>query len=256
MSDKKYYEINSITKVCKLIETLATRSSWELTDLCKALDYPKTTIHRMLLTLLDNGYVIHEQSRGSYSLSFKLLSIGNSMLAKSSIVDIARPFCKKLRDTVNETVNLCIVSGKDILVIDKQTTNHTLRQDAIVGSSFPIRDSASGKIFLAFAEEMPQLFYDYVNSSEKKESPAQSSKLADELETIRKIGLAYDYEEVFSGVRCVAAPIFDYQENLVAAISVSVPSARLDEQLQEKLNKEISLTAQDISLRLGSSKKF
>ena len=69
---KKYYEIGSITKVCQLIEALSTRKSWALADLCKAVAMPKTTVHRMLLTLEDHGYVVQEKLRGEYCLSFKV----------------------------------------------------------------------------------------------------------------------------------------------------------------------------------------
>lgn len=58
------------------------------------------------------------------------------MINHSQLVDIARPFCKELLAAINETVNLCVVSGTEMLIIDKQVTTQTLRQDSIIGSSF------------------------------------------------------------------------------------------------------------------------
>ncbi len=108
---KKYYEIGSVSKACLLIETLSTKKSWELAELSRALGLPKTTVHRMLLTLEDNGYVFQEKQRGEYCLSFKLFSIGSRILRHSSLVDMARPYCRELLEAVDETVNLCVVSG-------------------------------------------------------------------------------------------------------------------------------------------------
>lgn len=252
---KKYYEIGSISKACLLIEILSTRKSWELTDLCKAVGMPKTTVHRMLLTLEDNGYVVQEKQRGEYCLSFKLFSIGSRMLRHSSLVDIARPYCRELLEAVDETVNLCVVSGTEMLVVDKQVTSQMLRQDSIIGSSFPLFQSASGKIFLAFADTAET---EKVLALIREQSPGVHSEqvmldLRSELEQVRQTGLAYDYEEVFKGVRCTAAPIYDFQNKLVATLSISAPTVRLNENTSSSIVSHIIEAARKISQRLGAS---
>lgn len=252
---KKYYEIGAISKVCLLIETLSTQKCWALADLCKAVGMPKTTVHRMLLTLEDNGYVLQEKQRGEYCLSFKLFSIGSRMLQHSSLVDIARPYCHELLEAVDETVNLCVVSGTEMLVVDKQVTSQMLRQDSVIGSSFPLFQSASGKIFLAFADEAET---EKVLALIKEQAPLMRSEetmhnLRAELEKVRQTGLAYDYEEVFKGVRCTAAPIYDFQNRLAATISISAPTVRLTKTTSANIEKHIVQAAQKISLRLGAS---
>jgi DNA-binding IclR family transcriptional regulator len=252
---KKYYEIGAISKVCLLIEMLSTRKSWELADLCKAVGMPKTTVHRMLLTLEDNGYVVQEKQRGEYCLSYKLFSIGSRILRHSSLVDIARPYCRELLEGVDETVNLCVVSGTEMLVVDKQVTSQMLRQDSIVGSAFPLFQSASGKIFLAFAEESETR---KVLALIKEQQPVlyseqAMSELKAELEIIRQTGLAYDYEEVFKGVRCTAAPIFDFQNKLAATISISAPTVRLNKKTIANIDSHIIQASRKISQRLGAS---
>ena len=252
---KKYYEIGSISKACLLIEMLSTKKSWELTDLCKAAGMPKTTVHRMLLTLEDNGYVVQEKQRGEYCLSFKLFSIGSRMLRHSSLVDIARPYCKELVEAVDETVNLCVVSGTEMLVVDKQVTSQMLRQDSIIGSSFPLFQSASGKVFLAFAaeEETEKVLALISGQSPSLHSEQVMGDLRLELEKVRQTGLAYDYEEVFKGVRCTAAPIYDFQNTLVATLSISAPTVRLNEKASANIKRHLIEAAQKISRRLGAS---
>lgn len=252
---KKYYEIGSISKVCLLIEMLSSRKSWELAELCKAVGLPKTTVHRMLLTLEDNGYVVQEKQRGEYSLSYKLFSIGSRVLRHSNLVDIAKPYCRELREAVDETVNLCVVSGTEMLVVDKQVTSQMLRQDSIIGSSFPLFRSASGKIFLAFAEKEEA---EKVLKAISDQSPSLNFKhlmkaLYEELEEVRQTGVAYDYEEVFTGVRCTAVPVYDFQNTLVAALSISAPTVRLNDTTCANIERHLIDTAQKISLRMGAS---
>lgn len=252
---KKYYEISAVTKACQLIEMLSKQQSWELSALCKALGMPKTSVHRLLLTLEDCGYVVQEKQRGNYCLSFKLFSIGSRMLRHTSLVDIARPFCHELLQLTDETVNLCVVSGTEMLVVDKQVTTQMLRHDSIIGSSFPLFQSASGKIFLAFADQ---------DETEKslaliqREFPEISSdkimsELHSELIGVKETGLAYDYEEVFKGVRCTAAPLFDFQNKLVATLSISAPTVRLNKKAISNIEQHLLETATKISQRLGAS---
>ena len=252
---KKYYEIGAISKVCSLIEMLSTKKSWELSELCRAVGMPKTTVHRMLLTLEDNGYVVQEKLRGEYALSFKLFSIGSRVVNHSNLVDIARPFCKELLEAVDETVNLCVVSGTEMLVIDKQVTSQMLRQDSIVGSSFPLFQSASGKVFLAFAEkdEADKVLALLKAQSGSHKPEVVSPGFLEELGTVRQTGVAHDYEEVFKGVRCIAAPIFDFQNKLVATLSISAPTVRLNEIANAKIQSNLIATTQKISRRLGAS---
>ncbi|MCJ2165485.1 IclR family transcriptional regulator [Pseudodesulfovibrio sp. S3-i] len=234
---------------------LSTKKSWELAELSRIMDLPKTTVHRMLLTLSDNGYVLQEKERGEYSLTFKLFSIGSRMLRHSSMVDVARPYCQELLNAVDETVNLCVASGTQMLVVDKQVTSQMLRQDSIIGSSFPLFQSASGKIFLAFAEqeESERVIKLIKEQSCFPDTDKAMQDLRAELEAVRQTGLAYDYEEVFKGVRCTAAPIFDVQNKLVATLSVSAPTARLNEKTSAHIKSSIIRAAQQISMRLGAS---
>lgn len=252
---KKYYEIGSISKACLLIDMLSTKKSWELADLCKAMAMPKTTVHRMLLTLEDNGYVVQEKQRGEYCLSFKLFSIGSRMLRHSNLVDIARPYCRELLEAVDETVNLCVVSGTEMLVVDKQVTSQMLRQDSIIGSSFPLFQSASGKIFLAFADkaETKSVLELLKQQCPGIQSDAVMRELQEELELVRQRGLAYDYEEVFKGVRCTAAPIYDFQNKLVATLSVSAPTVRLNKATMTSIETHLLQAVSKISRRLGVS---
>ncbi len=252
--DKKYYTVAVLSKACQVIETLATKNSFELNELCKAVNLPKTTVHRILLTLCDEGYV--SQSRGGvYALSYKFFSIGKSVINRFSISDIAKPYMSELLNKFNETVNLCVASGIDMVIIDKCSTLHTLKPDNIVGTSFAIYYSASGKAYLGFMPKDNRSFLlnKILTETKPEINPEVHQNFMQELDLTQKTGIAYDNEEIYEGVRCLATPILNYDNVPVAALSVSAPTVRLAPETLISLEKELLLMAKNISLQLGSS---
>ncbi|MEG2005611.1 MAG: IclR family transcriptional regulator, partial [Bilophila sp.] len=152
-----------------------------------------------------------------------------------------------------ETVNLCIPSGTDMCVIDKQVTSHLLRQDSLIGSMFSLFRSASGKACLAFLpEDELHAQLEQIRSTEQV-STKEIDELHAELQQVRNNGVGFDNEGVFKGVRCVAAPIFDHQDRVIATIGISAPVVRLTEQNLLTVETEVRRAAANISRRLGAS---
>lgn len=252
-SKKKYYTIGSVDRLLDLIEELSRRDAWELTELASRLGLPKTTVHRFLLTLLDRGYVVQEHGRGRYSLSLKLYGVASRMIEQTGIIAIARPYEEHLRDVLGETVNLTVPSGANMLVIDKRVSPQPLRQDIRIGSSFTIPFSASGRVYLAFADKDSQarVLAD-IRLSGDSAALERTQKLIENPEEIRQKGYETDNLEQFDGIRCVAAPIFDASDRVCAAISVSVPIVRFSESFAESARVEVCSAAHSISQRLGA----
>lgn len=244
--------VNSLVKAFQAMEILSQKPKWELAELCSRLALPKTTVHRLLSTLEEMGYVGQEKKRGEYALTGKLFQLGSRVIHHSGLVDLARQDCQKLRDMVGETVNLCIPHETDMLVVDIQVANHPLKQDTRVGVGFSMIRSASGRAYLAFLKE-PELG-ELLNRIKREENLPQPQWkiLTDELDETRRIGLGYDDEEIFTGVRCVAAPVFDHQANVVATISISAPVVRLTEEALARQEESVGQTAALISSRLGA----
>lgn len=122
-------------------------------DLAKASGLPKGTLQRILLTLCELGFVSQDGKGGAYSLTLKFFKLGQRIASNNSLVEKARPACRQLMEKVNETVNLCVAQNFDMVVMAQQVSWQILRLDSIIGSSFPIYPSASGKVHCAFLEE-------------------------------------------------------------------------------------------------------
>lgn len=253
--NKKYYTIGSVRKVCTMLEMLSQKKSWKLVTLQKAMNLPKTTVHRMLLTLEDEGFVTQERHGGTYSLSYKLFSLARKMANYSNISDVVRPYCIELLNEFDETVNLCIPSDIDMLVLDKQITTQILRPENIVGSSFPMLNSGSGMAYLAFCQkERCIVLLENIRTKTKPFITDQEYKIfLERLEKLKKIGISYDYEEMYSGVRCIGVPIIDINNIAIATISISLPTVRFNKEITEKLEKGLLDTGKRISLELGTS---
>lgn len=246
--NEKYYMMRSLEKALFVIETMATQSNWTLKALNAACSIPKGTLQRILRTLEELGYVRQVERGGSYALTLKFHKLGKQIVSQSNIVSMLRPVLQGLRDKVNETVNLSVLSDVEMVVIHQTTSNHALRMDSIIGTSFPAYLSASGKVFLAFLpEDELRNFIRELRSSDAAIDTDKINILYKEITAVREQGIGLDFEELFKGIRCIAAPVFDDLGKIVATISCSVPTVRLDQPLSQKLLQEIPLAAVEAS---------
>ena len=248
MTDDKYFMMRSLEKALFVIETMATKSNWKLKTLHEACSIPKGTLQRILRTLEELDYVRQIERGGAYALTLKLHKIGKQIASQSDLGTALKPILSRLRDKVNETVNLTVLTGVDMVVVHQVTCDHALQMDSVIGDSFPAYMSASGKVFLAFLpEEERQRFIKELRRSNSRISSDTLNGLYEEMEKVREKGIGFDFEELYKGVRCVAAPVFDDAGAIVASISCSVPTVRLDRYFSQKLLYEIPQAAGEAS---------
>ncbi|MCK9240375.1 IclR family transcriptional regulator [Desulfocurvus sp.] len=240
--------MRSLEKALFIIETMATKREWTLKDLSATCSIPKGTLQRILRTLEELGYVRQLERGGAYALTLKFHTLGRQIVSHNNLVPLLQPILGSLRDKVNETVNLSILSDMDMVVIHKITSRHALQMDSIIGTSFPAYISASGKAFLAFLpEEDLRNFIKDLRRSDAEINSEKINLIYKDLEEVRERGVGMDFEELFKGIRCIAAPVFDNAGEIAATISCSVPTVRLDMSLSQKLVREIPLAAAEAS---------
>jgi len=158
----------------------------------------------------------------------------------------------------NETVHLGVLEEGDVLYLAKEESSQTIRMCSYVGKRAPLHCTALGKVLLAFLpeEERKKIL-------EQKELPrltdntiTDRNKLEKELSKIQKQGFALDQEENEKDVRCIAAPIRNYQGRVIAAVSISGPAFRIDKKVQNNLKEALIETSTKISKRLGYDDKL
>jgi len=204
---------------------------------------------RILASLATHGYVERDEA-GRYQLGRKLLQLGGRVQAHVSLREDARPIMEALRDSLQETVNLTVRDGNEVVYIERAISNkRMMRVEQVIGSRAPLHVTAVGKLFLG--EENDQGFASYAKATGLKAFTPHTITRADVLreECVKSIDAQYavDSEEAEPGVSCVAVPVRDHSGHIVAAISVSAPTNRHEEGWVSQLQQ----AGLELSSRLG-----
>ena len=256
MKRSDYYTIHSIVKAFRIIELLVTQREFELSELCRLLNYPKTTVHRILLTLQSMGYVKQNTENQKYQASLRFFEIGQKAIDTSNLIEAAHKYMVQLSENTGETVNLGILDEIHIVCIDKVPSKQALKHEQPIGTKVKAYCTSFGKAVLAFLPEQQrtELFSKHSISPCTSNSLKSIREIEREIQTILDRGYAVDIEEAEYGVTCVGAPIFDYTGKVVAGMSIAGPTARIKEQNIPHLGNLVSRTATLISDELGASK--
>jgi DNA-binding IclR family transcriptional regulator len=249
---KKYYQIASLEKGIKIMELLADQKALTVTAVAAALDINRAGSHRFLATLRDLGYV-EKREDNRYQLTHRILEMGMKVAGRSGILQEARPFMQEISNAFKETVNLGFWDGKDILHLDKIDSLEILRIDAPLGSRTPAYCTALGKAILAHLppQELSAYFSRTRLVPHGPNTIVSKKKLREDLKKACRQGYALDDEELAEGLRCIAAPIFDYTGRSRYALSISSPIMRMPMDKVDKIQMKIKEVCRRLSIRLG-----
>ncbi len=235
-------ELGTVTRALAILEILSKVKDANLEALAQQTNLPKTTTLRLLTTLVDNKYVVKDDN-DRYYLSMKMFAVGSKALSHIDLIDISRPIAQALREKTGETVHMGILDENKVLYVLKNESNYTIRMYSRIGRRCPLHCTAIGKCLLIDKGE--DFLEEYIQSgafvSYTPKTISTKEALVQELEKVKSQGYAIDNEEHEPQIVCVAAPIRDHEGNVVAAISVSTPTFRLDE---AKLNNNCSLVVE------------
>lgn len=231
-------------RIFHTIECLAQNGAMGLQELSTALDLNKSTVHRILNSLICMDYVRQDPETVKYSLSFKICGLSNQILSQNSMIDIARPFIKELSANSGETVHLVQLDGINATYIDKvEASQNSVRMISMVGKSIPLYCSGVGKAILA---DMPDTKIESIwkQSFIQQLTEHTVTRFVDFMSLIeetRRSGYALDNEENEIGVRCIAVSLKGYNGKSTYAISISAPKDRMSDarilQLREMILK-------------------
>jgi len=253
------YPIKVLNKSLSVLEILLQQgSAMNMIEISERLEIYPSTIHRILDTLKYRGYVEQDPYTQKYQLGLKLLELGMTKLRQMNLAREAAPYLKELVNQCNETAHLGILEKEEVIYIAKEESSQAIRMRSYVGRKVPLHCTALGKVLLAYLPEKERkriLF--------RKELPrftentiTDKKKLKKELDKIKEQGFALDREENEKDVRCVAAPIRNFQGKVIAALSISSPIFRIDKNAQDNLKKAIVETSEKISKKLGYNDKL
>lgn len=222
-----------------------------LSDIHHLSGISKNMIFRILNDLTSRGY-IHKAESKTYFLGNKLLELAIPQTSSKNIVDECIPEIKALRDATNEGVGLLVPCGHEAVLIYFQPSRQPVRIIYDVGIKVPLYCNAPGKVFLAFGDERTRAQRLKQQSFKRftERTIIDPAKLQAELELARRNGYTVDCAEEVEGAYCVAAPVFDHDDYLIATIVVTGPHERMTQEMLPGFGKQVAQTANRISNRL------
>jgi IclR family KDG regulon transcriptional repressor len=247
------YIVQPVYKALRVLRVLGDeRRELALSEICYRVDLPKTTVFRYLQTLCACGFVMHDPDTDLYRIGLRVWELGQSVHEPLRMREFALPVMRDLRDQFNETVNLGVLNGLDVVYLEIIESRRSLRMQAQLGGRDPIYSTALGKAVLAFMpEDQWQVHLPPDLTPRTERTIVSRAMLHKALARVRECGFALDDEENEEGARCIAAPIFNYQCQVAAAVSLSAPASRMTDRLLPKTAAAVIQAADEISKRLG-----
>ncbi len=243
----------SVEKAIKILEAFSEDNfEMSLSEVSKKVNLPKATAYRIIGTLKDNGLIDQREENGKYRLGLKLFELGSLVFERLKLREVALPYMETLSRECGETVHLGVLQGDEVISIESCESSFDLRSSVYIGKRAPLYCTAVGKTLFAFLplEEISRI----LKSKRKryaKNTIIEREKLEEELREVREKGFALDNMEHEEGMRCVAVPIKNHENKVLASLSISGPSIRITEDKISQLFLMAKDTAYKISKNLG-----
>lgn len=218
-------------------------------ELSRQLGLTKSNTHRILSTLVNEGYVRSHPETGRYSLTLRIWEQGIRVMDRTPVKRIAQLQLKTLFAQHKETVLLSVLAFPDVLYVDKVESEFPVRASPRIGWRAPAWRTASGKALLAYQPEevLAKTIEDPLITQDNL------TELRRELHEVRQRGFALSFNGLRYGVNSVAAPIWGTDKFPVASISASGPSERVSEEQLLEMSSAVLNAATQISNSLGTS---
>lgn len=247
--------VQSVDRALTIIDILQeTPDGLGVTELSYRLDVSKSTVHRLLMSLLQKGFVKQDEQSERYILGLKLIKLGQSVSDNLDIRKVASPYLYQLADVLGETAHLVIMENNEVVYVDKIESTATIRMFSNIGKRAPMHCTGVGKAILAFlpTQKILQIINETGLQKFTNKTIVTSDNLVNHLSEIKKRGYSIDDEEHELGIKCAAAPIFNHNNEVIAGISVAGPTMRVDDRKLREMASEVLSKSNEISRLLGA----
>ena len=247
--------VRVVDRVFDILEILAThKGGISLSQIAAETSMSKTTVHRLLATMLSRQYVEHNED-GSYTLGYKFIETASNHINNLELITEAKPLLSRMLWDLNLTTHLGVLEGANVVYMEKMDVYPNTRLYTQVGYRSPAYCSSMGKCLLAClsGDELDRVLSCCKFEQHTPNTIVDKDKLKQQLKEVRVAGWAMDNEEYQLGHRCIGAPVFDYRGSAVAAISASGPISQLTDERVEVVKREVKSAAKRLSRRMGFS---
>jgi DNA-binding IclR family transcriptional regulator len=240
--------VAAVERALSVLDALADGSELGTNEIARRTGINASTVSRLLATLAGSGVVEHVPASGRYRLGLRLLHLGNAVLQRIDLREIARPHLQALAAATGETTTLSAPGERDAITVDFVLSPASVQSVARVGRPSIAHATATGKILLAFgtARLQPGPLKAYT-----PRTITDRRKLTAELERVRQQGWGEAVGEREPHLHAIAAPVLDGRGELAAIIGVQGPSSRFDRDAMRSALAVLLERAEIVSSELG-----
>ncbi|MCW5771005.1 MAG: IclR family transcriptional regulator [Rhodospirillaceae bacterium] len=249
------YVVPALARGLAVLECFgAGREEQTLVELARGVGMTRSAAYRLVYTLAELGFLVRHPERKSYRLGPRVLSLGFAYLASQEMAEIARPHLEALRDRTDCSAHLAVLDGTEIVYISRCPDKKAITSRITIGTRFPAHATSMGRAILAHmpADEVRRRFGDRPMARFSDATPTNLKSLQAVLESDRARGYVLSHSNFEAGIASVAAPVFDVDGAVVAAINISTPESTITPgTLEADIKDAVVATAKTISEWLG-----
>ena len=256
---KEHFYNRSLERALKILCAFnRDRQALTLSQLSKILNLSKATVSRLSFTLMKCDFLRYDPPSKQYSLGLKLFELGSVIFSSFSIRRVASPHLSQLQSRLGKTTFLGVLLDDELVYIDKrEDPSNPIRFASQIGTRRPPHFGMLGQILMAYLpeSEVNRLLRKSPLKPFTRRSLTNQTEFKKRLGRIRDRGFFVDKEEALEGTTGIAAPIWDYTGNVIAAVGVGIISSFLNSNGTKQIIKEVCETARKISQEMGYLKR-
>ncbi|WP_265110799.1 IclR family transcriptional regulator [Halosolutus halophilus] len=241
--------VNAVQFSCDILDALKRLNGAGVTEIANHLDASKGAVHTHLATLEANEFVVKRDDE--YRLSLRFLDLGKYVRDEIKIYDVVEEEIERLADVSGEVAQFMVEQHGRGVYLYKAEGENAVQTASYVGGRNPMHCTALGKAILAHlpGERVREIIDRHGLAAKTSNTITEREELLAELEEIQERGLAYDREEIFKGLQCVAAPVLDRSGDVIGAVSVTGPTSRMQgDRLEEEVAEMVQHTSNVIEV--------
>ena len=246
--------IQSVERALQILDLFNEQATeLKITDISKLMGLSKSTLHSLLKTLQLHGYIDQNPENGKYRLGMKLVERGHFVVGSIDIRQKAKGWLTELSQRTGQTTHLGILDGREGVYIEKIEGKLAAIAYSRIGRRLPVHATAIGKVLIAWLgeAELNALLEGYQYTTYTPSTLASREALMTALTQTREQGYALDSEENEQGVRCVAVPVWNHESRVIAALSLSTLTSRVDDAELANFREELQQAGLELSRALG-----
>ncbi|MEX0332287.1 MAG: IclR family transcriptional regulator [Puniceicoccaceae bacterium] len=244
------YTIPNLRNACRTLSHIATREeALSLSQLAAELDVPRTTMLRIVCTLEEQGFLVKDAN--GYRTGPVMLQLGLKAVDRVDIRSCTGPVLKRLATATGETAHIAQRAGNQMLILDVSDGPNVIRVASRPGTQAHMHCSATGKVILANAIEDLSSFIAGLDLQKRtRKTITRKADLLKELATTRQRGYGLDDGEYHESVRCLAVPVRDSQNQVIAGIGITASTTTFPKSRIPEIVQKVKSAARDLESAL------